>query len=210
MKLMNSFARRTTTAALLAAAALSSAQAGVFGFSGNAVYNTDVVRISFSLAADSSDFKAWTNSWQTGLNYDPVLQLWAKAGDDYSLITEVDDDDQVGPGQGSLDAGIQRATLSAGQYLLTLSAADNYASSSVAGTLLSAGFMLDGSTPIAIADWTQSSSNPNEPDQKGTLWSINLGSVDQAAVVPEPASWALVGLSLIGMLSLSQRRQRKA
>lgn len=199
MKLNRNFA-----AALLAAGALSSAQAADFAFAGNAEYNTDVVSINFSLAADSADFKAWTDSWAAGLNYDPVLQLWAQVGNDYSLITEVDDDDQVGAGQGSLDAGIQLGSLSAGQYLLTLSAADNYAK----GAWLSAGFTLDGTVPIAIPDWTQSSSNPNFPDQKGTLWSVKLGSVDQAAVVPEPSSWALMGLGLVGLLVVS--RQRKA
>jgi hypothetical protein len=194
---------RNLTAALLSAAALSSAQAADFAFSGQAVYNTDVVRVSFSLAADSNGFRAWTDSWAAGLNFDPVLQLWAQSGNDYRLITEVDDDDRLGAGQGSLDAGIQLATLSAGQYLLTLSAADNYAN----GTTLSAGFMLDGSVPIALADWTQSSSNPNFPDQKGGLWSVKLNSVDQAAVVPEPASWALMGLGLLGLLAVSRQRK---
>ncbi|MDC8772858.1 DVUA0089 family protein [Roseateles albus] len=206
MKLNRSFARKAMASALLAAAAMSSAQAANFDFAGQAVYNTDVVRISFSLAADSADFKTWTDSWQTGLNFDPVLQLWAKAGNDYSLIIEVDDNDKLGAGQGSLDAGIQLSSLSAGQYLLTLSAADNYAK----GQTLSAGFTLDGSTPVAIADWTQSSSNPNYPDQKGGLWSVKLNSVDQAAVVPEPGSWALMGLGLLGLACLHQRRQRKA
>ncbi|MCV2357465.1 DVUA0089 family protein [Paucibacter sp. TC2R-5] len=206
MKLNRSFARKAMASALLAAAAMSSAQAANFDFAGQAVYNTDVVRISFSLTANSADFKTWTDSWQTGLNFDPVLQLWAKAGNDYSLIIEVDDNDKLGAGQGSLDAGIQLSSLSAGQYLLTLSAADNYAK----GQTLSAGFTLDGSTPVAIADWTQSSIDPNFPNQKGGLWSVKLNSVDQAAVVPEPGSWALMGLGLLGLACLNQRRQRKA
>ena len=195
--------RAVTTAMLIAVAA--STQAADFSFSGNAVYNTDVVELAFTLATDATGVKVWTDSWQSGRNVDPTLALWSKSGNDYTLVSEVDDDDTVAPGQGFFDSGMVFGALSSGQYLATLVASPNHDN----GSKLSAGFAFDGSMPIAIADWNQPGSDINANDQKGTFWRVNLAGVSQASVVPEPATWALFGVSLAAC-GLRVRRARGA
>jgi hypothetical protein len=65
---------------LLAALTLGAltAQAADFNFSGQAIYNTDLIQLSFDLDADSPGVKVWTDSWQSGLKLDPVVAVWAK------------------------------------------------------------------------------------------------------------------------------------
>jgi len=191
----------------LAAFALSGlsalgAQAADFNFTGQAVFNTDRIQLSFSLDADSTGVKVWTDSWRSGLNFDPVVAVWGKTLSGYVLLSEVDDDDTLGSGQGSFDAGLKFDTLAAGHYLVTLAASPNYAN----GTTLTAGFAFDGQTPVALADWTQPSNNPNTNDQKGGYWSLHLSGVTQAAPVPEPSSWAL----LVTGLAVAALRRRRA
>ena len=74
----------------LAAAALPlfalQAKAADFSFSGHLTYNTDVVQVAFTLDLDASHVRLWTDSWQSGLNFDPTLTLWAKQGTGYSLV----------------------------------------------------------------------------------------------------------------------------
>lgn len=185
------FTLRALTAAMLIAIA-GSTQAADFSLSGHAVYNTDIAKLAFTLATDTAGVKVWTDSWQSGSNFDPTLALWSKAGNDYTLVSEVDDDDTVAPGQGFFDAGMVFGALSSGQYLVTLVASPNYAN----GSSLSAGFAFDGSAPIAIADWNQPGYDINANDQKGSFWRVNLSGVSQAGVVPEPATWALFAVSL--------------
>lgn len=195
--------RAVAAAALVASAA--SAPAADFTFAGNAVFNTDIVALNFTLAADTAGVRVWTDSWQSGLNYDPTLAVWAQAGSDYTLLGEVDDDDSVGPGQGSFDAGLFFASLAAGQYRVTLAASPNYAN----GSRLSDGFLFDGSVPIPIALWDQPGHDINKDDQKGTFWRVNLTDVSQASVVPEPSTWALLALSL-GVVAWRSRRPASA
>ena len=184
------------------------AQAADFTFSGNVAFNTDVVNITFDLASASTNVDVWSSSWQSGLNFDPTAAVWARSGNGYTLLGEVDDDDTVGAGQGAFDAGLHFASLAAGQYLVTLAASPNYAN----GSVLAAGFRLDGSVPIRIADWTQPGSNPNFPDQKGTFWQVNLSNVSQAAVivpvVPEPSTWLLMALGLAACGAGAARSRR--
>lgn len=187
--------------ALLAGTALN-AQAADFNFSGQIVYNTDVVQLDFTLAS-ASDVTLWTDSWQSGLNFDPVLGLFG--GSNQALLQVIDDNDGTIAGAGYYDSGALLTQLAAGSYRLTLGAAANEA----VGPTLANGFALDGSTPIKLVDWNQPSYDINANDQKGGIWQLHLSGVTQAAVVPEPESWALLlgGLLAVGMLVRRQSQR---
>jgi hypothetical protein len=178
----------------LALAALG-AQASDATFAGQLRYDTDVVRIDFTLAnASSVDF--WTDSWQAGLNFDPTLSMFDASG---HLIATGDDTPDFGalhPGQGGYDSGIA-ATLGAGHYTLTLSASGNDA----LGPTLADGFSLAGTPPILVSEWNQPSYDINKNDQKGGFWELRLSGIDSASVVPEPAQvlTMLGGLALFAM-----------
>jgi hypothetical protein len=178
------------------------AQAADFSFSNHITYNTDVVHVAFTLDQDAGNVRLWTDSWQGGLNFDPTLTLWVKQGDAYSLVGDNDDDSSIDHGQGFYDAGLSLTALAAGQYLLTLGAAPNYAN----GSLLSNGFAFDGSAPILVSAWNQPSYDINANDQKGTFWRLNLSGVDSAAAVPEPSGLALA-LAGVGVMVAAARRR---
>ena len=195
-----SFIRPAAIAATLAFSGLH-AQAASFSFAGNIAYSTDVVQVAFTLQSDGSQVRLWTDAWRDGLNFDPTLTLWIRDDVGYTWVGDNDDDNIIDPAQGYYDAGLSLATLTAGQYLVTLGAAPNYAN----GTRLSQGFALDGSTPTLISLWNQPSYNVNANNQKGTFWRLNLSGVDTAATVPEPATAVLILAGLSATL-LSRRR----
>ena len=171
-------------AALGVACTALGAHAADLSVSGNLVFNTDVARVAFRLDAAATNVDVFTTSWLAGVNFDPVAAVWARSGSTYTLLAEVDDDDTVGAGQGAFDAGLHFDALAAGDYLVTIAAAPNFAN----GTLLQSGFAFDGRAPVALAAWMQPSANPNFPDQKGGFWNVNLTNVSSVAVVPEPAT----------------------
>jgi len=189
---------------IAAAAALlmsvTAAQAGDFTVTGTMTFHNDVVLVDFSLASAATNVKIWTDSWQSGLNFDPTGALWLRSGADFSRLAEVDDDDTVAPGQGFYDTGFSLPSLAAGQYRVTLVAAVNASN----GSLLSQGFAYDSETPIPLALWNQPTYDPNANDQKGGFWQLRFSQVDSVSVVPEPASWLLLGLGAVG-LSLRRR-----
>jgi hypothetical protein len=189
------------TALLLAAA---TAQADDYTLSGDLAFHNSVVQIDFTLAAAGTDVRIWTDSWLSGLNFDPATALWSLSGADHQLIAVVDDDDSVGPGQGYYDSGFLLPTLAAGQYRLTLVAASNEPK----GTLLSQGFVYDQQAPIAIGQWNQPGYDPNANDQKGTFWRLHFAGVDTVSAVPEPASCALLLGGLLGVLGVRAAGRR--
>jgi hypothetical protein len=199
---MNLFFRTPLAAAalLLATAGAQVAQAADYTFAGNITYHNDVVQIDFAVA-NTADVKLWTDSWLSGLNFDPTAALWLKTGNDFQLLQTVDDDDTVAPGQGYYDAGFNLPGLAAGSYRVTLAAAIN----APLGMLLSQGFSYSAQAPILLSQWNQPSYDPNANDQKGGFWQLHVNGVSQAAAVPEPAEWLLLAT---GLLAVTARRRR--
>ncbi len=172
----------------------SLAQANVLDFSGTLSADKDVAQISFTALEDLSNVLLWTDSFSSGTNMDPVLYLWSQLGDDWQVVTYNDDNSSIASSQTSWDSGISLSSLSAGNYLLTLSVFPNFAN----GNLLSQGYNYDSQTDDG---WT----NARTP-----YWQAHI-SADGAitAAVPEPETYAL-GLLGLGALLLQRRRQKLA
>ena len=197
------FALRAAVAALLAAAGLA-AQAADFTLSGRIANHNDVVRITFDVAAGGADVTLFTDSWQSGLNFDPAVVLWSKSGTDWTQVTQNDDADPAIGHSGYYDAGLQLPQQAAGRYMLTLVASSNEAN----GALLSQGFTYDAQAPIALGQWNQPSYDPNANDQKGGFWRVQFSGVQNISAVPEPATWLLMALGAAALLPAARRHRR--
>lgn len=197
------FALRATLGALLAAASLA-AHAADFTLSGNITHHNDVVRITFDVAAGGADVTLFTDSWQSGLNFDPAVVLWSKTGDDWTHVADNDDAEPAIGNSGYFDAGLALPQPAAGRYMLTLVASSNEPN----GALLSQGFTYDAQAPIALGQWNQPSYDPNANDQKGGFWRLQLSGVQNVSAVPEPATWLLMALGAAALLPAARRHRR--
>lgn len=168
-------------------------------------FHNDVVQIDFALAAPGADVKIWSDSWPSGMNFDPASALLVASGADFSLVQADDDDDSVAAGQGYCDTGLALTTLAAVQYRLTLVAASNDAN----GSLLSQGFAYSGQTPVPLAQWNQPSYDPNANGQKGGYWQLHFSGVDSVSAVSEPAAAWLLLAGLAGLVLTARRGVRQ-
>ena len=190
---------------LVAAVLLSTAgyaNAGLFHFTGEIENHNDVIYTYFSVDADATDVRVWTDSFQDGINFDPITALWTADG---TKVGENDDDQSINPATQTIyDSGLWFANLAAGDYIFTVATFNNWAVSNN----LADGFQYDNQAPIALENWDQPANHIN----MGHNWSLWLDGVDEATnptAVPEPAPFVLLGLGLLG-LGLSRARVRKA
>lgn len=192
----------TTLASLALLGGSLDAAAGDYSFSGHLEFNTSIVQIGFDLTGHAGTVRLWTDSFDAGNNFDPLLTLWQRSGSAYAWLAEVDDDSSLAAGQTDFDAGLELQGLGAGKYLVTLGASPNFA----VGSLLSDGFAFEGQTPVPIASWNQPGYDINANDQKGSFWRLNLVNVDSAAPVPEPGTYVLMAFGLVALWLVRRSR----
>lgn len=171
------------------------AQAALINFEGNIEFHNDIVQIDFTLNQDVNNIRVWTDSFQNGVNFDPITALWAADG---ALIREDDDNSGINPiTQTIYDSGFELSFLAAGDYIFTIATFNNFAQ----GSMLSDGFLFDSEAPIELAVWDQPSNGVN----MGSYWSVWLDGVDVAAnpnvpsPVPAPSSILLFALALVAL-----------
>jgi hypothetical protein len=199
MKMTPLFSRAALAALALGGCSLA-AQAADFDFTGQLVNQKDVVQFDFTLAT-AGTVSIWTDSWKSGLNFDPQLSLFD--GSHALQYVFADGGDSVSATAGFYDDGTSFAPLAAGHYRLTLTAFSNDA----IGPNLANGFTYDSAAPIALANWNQPGYDINANDQKGGAWSVHLSGVDQASAVPELASAWMLLAGLLGLTVTVWRRR---
>jgi hypothetical protein len=164
-------------------------QAETLVFEGTIPANRDVVRLPLTLSSDLDDVVLWTDSFQNGDHFDPILALWR----DGALLAE-NDDRPILPGQTVYDSGLVFGHLDAGTYLVTITNFSNFANSG----LLSDGFRYDDPAVVANA---LNNCTPGG-DCPGSYWRLNVGDgmpMSPLPQVPEPerASLWMAGLALL-------------
>lgn len=160
-------------------------QADMFDFDGYINYHNDVDYYYFTLSTSSTPVEIWTDSFDGGAHFDPIIALWDVLTGD--LIEENDDNSTVRPSDQTVyDSGIVTSSLSAGDYILTITPYSNWA----AGTNISAGFVFDGEIPIPIEQWWVKAPG---------YYHLNFTGVDNVVPVPGAVLLGMLGLGAAGI-----------
>jgi hypothetical protein len=198
-------------------ATTGAAHAANFSFTGTFSQDDEIQAFSFIVGAPSL-VTLITYSYAGGTNanglvipdggFDPILSLFDSSG---VLIDDNDDgsfpDVGIDPTTGSDFDTFLQSLLAPGTYLAVITQFDNFAT----GPTLADGFDRQGEGNYTGVDFGPGSGSFFDVDgfQRTNAWAFDILNVQDAQVVPEPSTWALVSLGVLALISHRWRRQQR-